>query len=282
MAAKWYRKGALGGDPEGWGNLARMYAHERGVALRFVRVDSEDTASLDDARGENAVDGNPDTFWRTQWQGNRPGLPHEIIIELVPPSTIEGFTYLPRQDDWDYGNIKDYEFYASNDGKDFGQPVKKGTFQSGKEKKTATFDPVECRFIKLKAISEIEGRPSTSVAEIGVVLSEVVTLTRIPLTDAIQQLANQMGLPIKFDPALLNQKRADGTPIPPPTVMEKWKKVTPFQALQALLENYGWQMTLAPGSINLVSAKDPKAPGTPADKSHFVGESANRQLGSSD
>jgi hypothetical protein len=34
------------------------------------------------------------------------------------------------------GTIKDYEFYLSNDGKDFGQPAKKGTFGEGKEKKT--------------------------------------------------------------------------------------------------------------------------------------------------
>jgi hypothetical protein len=170
-AAKWYRKGALGGDPGGWGNLARMYADERGVGLKLVRVDSEDTASQEEGRGENAVDGNPDTFWRTQWQGNNSGLPHEIVIELVTPSTIKGFTYLPRQDDWNLGDIKDYEFYASDDGKEFGQPVKIGTFQSGKEKRTATFDSVKCRFIKLKAISEIKGRSCTSAAEIGVILN---------------------------------------------------------------------------------------------------------------
>ncbi len=139
-----------------------------GVTLKFVKADSEE-ASGKYGYGENAVDGNPDTFWHTQWQGNGPGLPHEIIIELLPPSTIKGFTYLPRQDESDHGTIRDYEFYVSDDGKDFGQPVKKGSFEPGKKKKTETFEPIKCRFIKLRAISEINGLPWTSAAEIGVI-----------------------------------------------------------------------------------------------------------------
>jgi hypothetical protein len=131
-------------------------------------VDSEET-SAQHGYGENAVDGNPDTYWHTEWQNHSPGLPHEIIIELVPPAVIKGFTYLPPQVESDHGVIRDYEFYVSNDGRNFGQPVKKGAFKLGKEKKTETFPPVKCRFIKLKAVSEINGLPWTSAAEIGVI-----------------------------------------------------------------------------------------------------------------
>src|SRR5262249_44374108 len=112
--------------------------------LRLVKADSEETAS-DDGHGENAVDGDPNSYWHTQWHGNNPGLPHEIIIELVPPSVIKGFTYLPRQDASDHGTIKDFEFFVSNDGADFGQPVKKGTFEPGKAQKIETFEPIKCR-----------------------------------------------------------------------------------------------------------------------------------------
>ena len=140
------------------------------VILKFVKVDSEETVG-EDGHGSNAVDGNPNTFWHTQWQDASPPCPHEIIIELVPPSTIKGFTCLPRQDEPVNGTIKDYEFYVSDDGKDFGKPVKKGTFEEGKEKKTVNFEPKKCRFIKLKAISEINDAAWTSVAEIGVILS---------------------------------------------------------------------------------------------------------------
>ena len=138
------------------------------VALKLVRVDSEETAG-EDGKGANAVDGDPNTFWHTQWQDNTPPCPHEIIIELTPPATIKGFTYLPRQDGGDHGNIKGYEFYASNDGQDFGQPAAKGEFAEGQDLKTVTFAPTTCRFIKLKALSEINGEAWSSAAEIGVV-----------------------------------------------------------------------------------------------------------------
>ncbi len=136
--------------------------------LKFVSVDSAETADENGA-GANAVDGNPETFWHTQWQDATPECPHEIIIELVPATTITGFTYLPRQDDNDHGFIKGYEFFTSDDGKDFGAAAAKGEFDGSKELKSATFAPRACRFIKLKALSEINGEAWSSAAEIGVV-----------------------------------------------------------------------------------------------------------------
>jgi hypothetical protein len=138
------------------------------ITLKFVSVDSEETSG-EDGKGANAVDGDPATIWHTQWQDTNPPCPHQIIIELVPPSAIKGFTYLPRQDDTSNGMIKDYEFYVSDNTNDFGQPVSKGTFENSKDLKTVTFDPKTCRFIKLKALSEINDAAWTSAAEIGVV-----------------------------------------------------------------------------------------------------------------
>jgi hypothetical protein len=147
------------------------------ITLKVVHVDSEETAG-EDGKGANAVDGDPSTIWHTQWQDDSPPCPHELVIELVPPSTISGFTYLPRQDDQANGTIKDYEFYAGDDDKNFGQPVKKGTFADGKDKKTVTFDPKPVRFIKLRALSEINGQAWTSAAEIGVVAATKEDIAR--------------------------------------------------------------------------------------------------------
>jgi hypothetical protein len=158
------------------------------VKLKFVKVDSEETESQD-GHGENAVDGNPNTYWHTQWHGNSPGFPHEIIIELLPPSVIKGFTYLPRQDESDHGTIKNYELYASDDGKNFGQPVKKGAFEPGKGEEIETFEPIKCRFLKLKAISEINGLPWTSAAEIGVIQNgEDISVMTNPINRATSLL----------------------------------------------------------------------------------------------
>ena len=129
--------------------------------LKVVKVDSEETAG-ENGKGENAVDNDTTTFWHTQWQDATPPCPHEIVIELTPPTTIKGFTYLPRQDDSENGTILEYEFYVSKDGDDFGLPVAKGTFEAGKYLKKVNFPPHQCRFIKLKALSEINGGPWTS------------------------------------------------------------------------------------------------------------------------
>ena len=92
------------------------------LTLKVVKVDSEGT----DGKGAYAVDGNPNTIWHTQWRGASPTHPHEIILQLNPPCKIKGLTYLPRQEGNNGGTIESYEIYLSADGKEFGQPVKKG------------------------------------------------------------------------------------------------------------------------------------------------------------
>ena len=140
------------------------------ITLKVIKVDSEETAG-EDGHGTNAVDGKAATIWHTQWQDENPPCPHEIIIEMIPPSTIKGITYLPRQDEEVNGTIKGYEIYISDDDKKFGDPVKKGSFTEGesKAKRTITFDAKKGKYLKLRAVSEINDNAWTSAAEIGVV-----------------------------------------------------------------------------------------------------------------
>ena len=137
--------------------------------LTVVSVDSEETVA-EDTRGANAVDGNPDTIWHTQWQDATPAHPHEIVIKLDPPSRIKGVTYLPRQGDNDHGTIRDYEIYLGDGASGFGTPVKAGAFEAGRERKTVEFEAKQCGYVKLVARSEINGEAWASAAEIGVVL----------------------------------------------------------------------------------------------------------------
>jgi type II secretory pathway component GspD/PulD (secretin) len=89
---------------------------------------------------------------------------------------------------------------------------------------------------------------------------DLVAFDGVALPDAIRTLALQAGLNIQFDPKLVNAVGPDGHPILPPLVTEKWHKVTAMQALQALLDNWGWQLQWDPRTkIGRVSAKDPAA-----------------------
>jgi type II secretory pathway component GspD/PulD (secretin) len=89
---------------------------------------------------------------------------------------------------------------------------------------------------------------------------DLVNLDAVSLPDAIRMLALQAGLNIQFDPKLINAVGPDGRPVPPPTVTEKWHKVTAMQAMEALLANWGWQLQWDPRTkIGRVTARDPAA-----------------------
>lgn len=136
----------------------------------IVTADNEDTANGNVAA--NAIDGDPATFWHTQWGDVEPPCPHEIRIDMRKPLDLTGFKYLPRQD---IGNgwIADYEFYASEDGTNWGAPVAKGTFRATAEEKAVTFEkPCRARFIRLVALSEVNGKPWTSIAELDVTVAQ--------------------------------------------------------------------------------------------------------------
>jgi beta-galactosidase len=81
---------------------------------------------------------------------------------------LSGFKYLPRQD-MTNGRFTDYEFYVSEDGKDWGAPVAKGTFPSDNKEKVVTLDkPVRGRFIRLVALKGYGGNPWAAIGELDV------------------------------------------------------------------------------------------------------------------
>ena len=134
---------------------------------------SSENTQVEDERAVLAIDGNPDTFWHTLWNGGRPGHPHHIAVDMAEEVEITGFTYLPRQDGrQEAGVIGDFEFYVSRDGKDWGHPVAQGRFDkidvdpSGRVVLLAR--PVTGRYFKLVSLSAPRGQPYAGAAEIGV------------------------------------------------------------------------------------------------------------------
>lgn len=133
----------------------------------LIFVDSEDTYG--DNIATNAFDGNASTFWHTEWKNNQPPHPHEIQIDLGDTAAVYGFSYTPRQDNNVNGTIAEYEFYSSLDKENWNEPVKTGVFLPGtSEKNVLLNDTILCRYIRLLALSEINGSKLTSGAEINV------------------------------------------------------------------------------------------------------------------
>jgi len=135
---------------------------------RLVSVDSEHLWSSDYCPAVHAFDNNPNTIWHTRYSPDDP-QPHYIVIDLGETKTFAAFSYLPRQIGVN-GSISEYEFYISDDGENWGNPVSHGKFDyaDGQTQKNVNFnEPVSGRYIKLVSKSEVNGKPWTSVAEIS-------------------------------------------------------------------------------------------------------------------
>ncbi|WP_327242132.1 discoidin domain-containing protein [Streptomyces sp. NBC_01320] len=137
--------------------------------LTVVSADSQETVG-ENAPATNAVDGDPDTIWHTKWSGTSDPMPHEITLDLGSNKSATCLYYLPRQSGSN-GRIAKYEVYTSMDGTTWGNPVATGTWTDTADQEQACFTPVSASYIRLRALSEVNGNPWTSAAEINVGLA---------------------------------------------------------------------------------------------------------------
>jgi hypothetical protein len=115
-----------------------------------------------------AGDGDINTIWHTEFVGGTPGYPHELVVDLGAPRPIEGLLYVPRQDAPD-GRVRDFEIRASRDGITWGEPLSRGRWENDPTFKYVTLPATVARYIQLRGLSEVEGRPFMSAAEVAVV-----------------------------------------------------------------------------------------------------------------
>ncbi|MEO7100167.1 MAG: Ig-like domain-containing protein [Luteolibacter sp.] len=152
---------------------ATDYLSQSGWALKYV--DSQEAA---DYPATYAFDGNPNTFWHTQWRtSTMPLPPHDIQIDMGAAQNLRGFRYLPRQDGYFVGNIGQFEFYVSTDGIDWGNPVATGTFANTSAEKEILFTPKIGRFIRLRALTAANGGTECNIADLKVLPQLVDTNT---------------------------------------------------------------------------------------------------------
>jgi hypothetical protein len=134
----------------------------------LLYTDSEETQG-EDGHARNAFDDSATTIWHTQYTGTAPAHPHEIQIDLGATYALTGFRYLPRQDKDDHGMVAQYQFYAGTDRTNWGTAVASGTFNSDRTEKRVMFTSKPARYVRFVALSEINGQPWTSVAELDLI-----------------------------------------------------------------------------------------------------------------
>ncbi|MBN2448746.1 MAG: sulfatase-like hydrolase/transferase [Lentisphaeria bacterium] len=136
-------------------------------SIAVVRASSE--SAFNGKLARHAVDGDPNTIWHSAWQGQALPHPHELVLDLGRSYTVTGFRYLARQDDGWNGALKECEFFVGERPDGFGEPVIRAAFTKTRQSQEATCAPVRGRYVLLRALSEVNGGPWASVAEIGVI-----------------------------------------------------------------------------------------------------------------
>ncbi|WP_162633337.1 discoidin domain-containing protein [Echinicola strongylocentroti] len=127
----------------------------------LVSVDSEAA----DYSAKNAIDGDPQTFWHTQFEPTEPAFPHEIVVDMGEAHVLHSFEYVPRQGS-SHPRIKDFRLYVSEDGKSWGKPLVEGTFEDSEEIQAFSIDKVKGRYFKLEGRSGYT-RNAAAVGEIS-------------------------------------------------------------------------------------------------------------------
>ncbi len=120
----------------------------------------------EDGAASNVIDGDASTIWHTQWSASNPVHPHWIQFDLGGDEELTGLTYLPRQTGPINGTIADYRVLVSSDGVSFTE-VASGTWANNRDLKTVTFPEQEVDYLRLEALSEVNGKAWSSAAEIG-------------------------------------------------------------------------------------------------------------------
>ena len=115
-----------------------------------------------------SFDNDPGTIWHTRWSTGSDPYPHEIQIDLGANFNIYEFTYYTRTDGQN-GRIRDYELYFSDDPENWGEVDATGVFENTSAPQKVTFQsPLVGRYLRLVALSEVNGNAWASAAEFEV------------------------------------------------------------------------------------------------------------------
>jgi copper chaperone CopZ len=147
--------------------------------MRIVRCSSEETSrdevyAHSTGHAVNVIDGDPLTKWSSKYSGTeRAEPPHELVIDLGRRRKVVGFTYLPRQIGY-VGHFARTEFRVSDASDAFGEPVAaETTFTAAKSPQSVLCKtPVQGRYVLVRILSELNGKPIAAAAEIAVLQAD--------------------------------------------------------------------------------------------------------------
>ena len=146
--------------------MSNEFAKIESVPLEVAYVSSFETG---EGNAEHLVDGDLNSIWHTMFSITLAKYPHWVDFDAASVKNMKGFVYTARQDGAN-GRVKDYEICVSQDGKEWGEPIMKGSLKNTAEAQKVMFTkPVKARFIRFRALSEQNGNEFASGAEFGLI-----------------------------------------------------------------------------------------------------------------
>jgi beta-galactosidase len=144
------------------------------ITTEFNKLDKIDTivvfVSSEEPVGGNAaknlVDRNQSSIWHTAYSVTVAQYPHWVDFDAGEVKDIKGFTYQPRVDRAENGDIKDYTIQTSIDGKKWSQTVHQGRFNRDKKEKRVIFkQPITARYVRFTGVNSQNGQDFGGGAE---------------------------------------------------------------------------------------------------------------------
>lgn len=161
---------------EGTGNSALMKVKTADSLLDWAtftkgwKVVSVDSFQKDEGEPENAIDGDPSTYWHTEYDPAEPKYPHELTVDTGKIQTFAGFRYLPRQDGGTNGLVGEFKLEVSTDGQNWTETSLNPETIKGRREAVFAFDqPITARYYRFTALKEQGKGPWASGAEIELV-----------------------------------------------------------------------------------------------------------------
>ncbi|MFB9573673.1 family 20 glycosylhydrolase [Streptomyces yanii] len=133
--------------------------------LRVHDVDSQETVGENGAAA-NAIDGDLNTIWHTQWYSASPDFPHHVTLDLGKQYDVTGLQYTQRQNARN-GRIKDYRIEVSVDGTTWKEAAN-DSFTEALTPQNAEFNAIRGRYVRLTGLSSQAGNAFAGAAEISV------------------------------------------------------------------------------------------------------------------
>ena len=139
---------------------------------------------------EKMQDGSNRTFWHTRFKPTLAEPPHYVILHNPNRHNIEGLSYATWSGGNGNGQVQQFEVYASEDARDWGEPIARGDLETRLANEqpipfvTATDAPF-IKFVATKSFS-LDGRSLASIGklDVAVTLDDELAKSRVSIASA--------------------------------------------------------------------------------------------------